>query len=152
MRAIGPLLSDDERSTFIAHARALRGVRFRHQGRTDFALDCAGLPGLALQRTGRAFVDLAAYSRNPHMDGLRSMIEENLGPPVAEGPGADRFAQAGDVVLTNQDGGPDRHIAIVVDHPFFGLGLLHTCARFKKVIEHGLDPEWRARIVAVFRP
>lgn len=140
-----PKLTDDERLAFVANARALLGVPFKPRGRSARSLDCAGLPALALAQLGHVIDDLRVYGRNPHMDGLQAMVEANLGPPV-EGP-----PQFGDVLLMAWDDAPPRHIAIVTDHPF-GLGIIHTCSAFQRVIEHALDDTWRARIRLVYRP
>jgi cell wall-associated NlpC family hydrolase len=138
-------LSDTERAEFIARCRELLGVRFRHQGRTERGLDCAGLPALAFARIGRAIADLPAYGRDPFRDGLQQAIEANLGAPVDDEP------RPGDVLLIHWGDGPPRHIAVCVDHPH-GLGIIHTCSSFRRVIEHALDATWRSRICGVYRP
>jgi hypothetical protein len=147
-----PKLTDDERLAFVANARALLGTPFKHRGRSVRSLDCAGLPALALARMGHVIADLRVYGRNPHRDGLRAMVEANLGPPVDDDP------RPGDVLLMGWDGNPERHIAIVTDHPF-GLGIIHTCSAFQRVIEHNLDDTaaqggetWRDRITGIWRP
>lgn len=137
-------LSEDERAEFVARCRELVGVRFKHMGRTERGLDCAGLPALAFARVGRTIEDLRSYGRDPWRDGLQSMIEANLGPPVDDEP------RPGDVLLIHWGDGPPRHIAVVCDHPN-GLGIIHTCSNFRAVIEHRLDDVWRSRIVAVYR-
>jgi cell wall-associated NlpC family hydrolase len=147
-----PKLSDDERIAFVAAARTLLGTPFRHQARGPSKVDCAGLAACALADVGRKIEDLAVYGRNPHRDGLQAMVRANLGPPVADAP------RPGDIVLMGWDGSAPRHIAIVTDHPH-GLGIIHTCSAFRKVVEHSLDSTaaqsgetWRDRIVEVYRP
>lgn len=147
-----PKLSDSERLAFVAAARALLGTPFKHHGRSVRSVDCAGLPALALAQLGHVIADLTVYGRNPHRDGLQGMVEANLGPPVDDEP------RVGDVVLMAWDTAEPRHIAIVTDHPN-GLGIIHTCSAFRKVIEHSLDDNaaiggetWRERIRLVYRP
>jgi hypothetical protein len=42
------------------------------------------------------------------------------------------------------------HLAIFGSHPLHGLSLIHGYAKVRKVVEHGFDATWRARLVAVY--
>ncbi len=147
MRAIGWPLTDAERDAFIAAARGCANrVRFRHQGRVPATgLDCSGLVVWALQQIPRPVADVRAYGRDPHRDGLKAALIDNLGPAVAGEP------QAGDVILMSFAGEP-RHVGIIADHPGVGLMLVHSYAMKRKVTEHTFDAEWRGYMTDVFRP
>jgi hypothetical protein len=64
--------------------------------------------------------------------------------------------QPGDVALLKFRGATSEgHVALIVDHPTRGFGLLHALNGSDgkgRVIEHGMDDAWRAKIVSVFRP
>jgi cell wall-associated NlpC family hydrolase len=146
MRAIGPSLNDAERLALIAAARSYLGVRFRHQGRSERGVDCAGLIVVCLLATGRVPADVEAYGREPLNQGLRGMCVENFGEPIPKG-----GMQPGDVALMRFRGEPS-HVGLVTDYPYDGLALIHAFAQVKKVVEHRLDSEWLGNIVEVFRP
>ena len=146
MRAIGPPLSDAERLALIAAARGYLGVRFRHQGRSERGVDCAGMVVVSLWAVGRGLADAEAYGREPLNQGLREMLVENFGEPVPK----DEM-RPGDVALMRFRGEPS-HVGIVTEYPHGGLALIHAFAQVKKVVEHRLDTEWLDNIVEVFRP
>jgi hypothetical protein len=148
MRAIGPLLTDDERQAFIAEARTYvaEAVRFRHQGRSRHGVDCAGLLLASMAAIGRPIADLEAYGREPLGGGLRAMLVANLGEAI---PKAEM--QPGDVALMRFRGEPS-HVGLLGDYLYGGLSLIHTFAQIRKVVEHRLDSEWNDYILEVFRP
>jgi cell wall-associated NlpC family hydrolase len=146
MRAVGPPFAPAETAAFIVAARGRLQVPFKHQGRSQRGLDCAGLVSVALQATGRPVRDLAAYSREPLRQGLRKALIVNLGPPVPK-----EDMRAGDVALLRFRGEPS-HVGIITDYPHGGFALLHAFAQMKKVVEHRIDDEWFGNIVEVFRP
>jgi hypothetical protein len=95
---------------------------------------------------GRQTVDLDAYGREPHKDGLRGALNDNLGVPVPlEG------LRPADVVLMRFDGEP-RHVGIIGDYPGGLLSLIHIHSTLKFASEHRLDDAWRNKIVSVWRP
>lgn len=163
MRAIGEPLTALERAAFQRCVRSFVNVPFGHQGRKPWKLDCAGLLLLAMQGwarsvpftadsvgalvrawDGRPTLDLDAYGRTPHLDGLQRVVEGNLGPPVAD-------MRAGDVVLMRFNGDP-QHVGLVTDHPEGGLRLIHTDSSMRRVTEHRLDDTWFDFIYSVHRP
>ena len=146
MRAIGPPLSDTERLALIAAARGYLDVRFRHQGRSERGVDCAGLVAVCLLAIGREAADVEAYGREPLNQGLRAMCVENFGEPVPK----DEM-RPGDVALMRFRGEPS-HVGIVTDYPYGGLALIHAFAQVKKVVDQLIDDEWLGNIVEVFRP
>lgn len=143
-------------SKLVTSARKCLGVPFKHRGRTLTGLDCAGLGHWAYQDNGVTLPDMERYGRTPHRDGLAMMMVKALGEPIWQGrPGivVDRSVmQPGDVVLMRFVQEP-HHVAIVTDSPTHGLGLIHcySSAVIDRVVEHGLDAMWQARILAVFR-
>lgn len=148
MRAIGPLLTLDERAAYIAAARSCLGVPFRHQGRSRTGMDCAGLAGFCMVAIGRPYMNIPVYSREPLEVGptLHDALVENLGDPLPR----DQM-QVGDIVSMRFKGEPS-HVAIVVDHADYPFGLVHAYGRKRKVVEHGMDDVWFNRIVEVYRP
>jgi hypothetical protein len=57
----------------------------------------------------------------------------------------------GDVVVSAFVREP-HHLAIVGDHPLYGLSLIHSDgSAAKKVVEHGLSEQHLNQIVAIFR-
>lgn len=147
MRAIGPLLTAEESAALDKACRSLVGrVRFRHKGRkAEIGLDCAGLLFWGMAQIGRPTVDLPAYGREPHKDGLRENLIRNLGPALKPAQ-----VQAGDIVLMRFHGEP-RHVGLVTQLQDGRLGLLHVHAENKVVSEHGLS-EYHGDVVAVWRP
>lgn len=147
MRAIGPDLTAEESAALEKACRSLKDrVRFRHKGRkAHIGLDCAGLLFWGMEQIGRPTVDLPAYGRDPHKDGLRENLIRNLGPALPR-----EQVKAGDVVLMRFHGEP-RHVGLVTQLEDGRLGLLHVHAENKVVSEHGLAG-YHADLVAVFRP
>lgn len=147
MRELGPPLTDDERTAFIAAARRLRDAktRFRHQGRSELGVDCAGLLVYGMTAAGRTLKDADGYGRLPYKDRLEGLLRENFGEPL-EGELAE-----GDIILLKMIGDPS-HVGIVTRHPNGGYAILHSYAQQKRVVEHRMDDEWLNYIYLVFRP
>jgi cell wall-associated NlpC family hydrolase len=154
MRLLGEPLTDTERALVIVEARALLGVAWKHKGRTERGLDCLGLIWLALVRALAVSRQAALikprndYGRTPFNGHLRAGLIEWLGPPIKTAP------KPGDII-TMVWTGDEHHVAIVVPHPFHGLGLIHadnTAAGGPRVVEHGWDYLWDRRFVEAFRP
>lgn len=153
MRAIGKKLTQKERAALIAFARSMIGTKFRHMGRSLRSVDCAGLILLALQSLGRQTVDIAAYGRTPHKDGLREAVRANLGKPVTD------EIRPGDVLLMEMNPDPSpgaiakpSHVALVAWHEKDGLILIHTDSTIGEVTEHGFRDPWPQRVIEVYRP
>lgn len=133
-----------ESAQFIASARSMLGMPFRHRGRSLRGVDCIGLVVLALQSVGRAITDRDDYSRNPANDGLRAALVAHFGPPVDD-------LRAGDVLLLCWGKDEENHVGIVFAHPCGGFAIVHALAQARRVIEHGFDAD-DPRIAGVFRP
>jgi cell wall-associated NlpC family hydrolase len=129
-------------SPLILAARRYLGVRFVHRGRSATKLDCVGLVWRAYADCGVALPCPTDYGRDPEALRFRIAVEDALGPRVPS-------LAIGDVVTLRTKRHP-HHLAIVTDHPE-GLGLIHASGEHGRVVEHRLDPTYRARIVTVHR-
>ncbi|MCO1337107.1 hypothetical protein MO867_22545, partial [Microbulbifer sp. OS29] len=85
-----------QRLDTLAHARGLvaKRVRWRHRGRTEWAVDCVGLIVLSLRAAGLVIEDEKHYGREPWKDGLRQKMQRRFGNPIAE-----HLWQPGDIAL-----------------------------------------------------
>lgn len=133
----------------VAAARDYIGVPFVHQGRSRLGLDCLGLLVRVAQdcdlRLDGAPVwqrDEGGYGHYPDADHLRAQLEAVL-------QSAEALAE-GCVVLMQHDG-TARHLGVVGEYAGDELSLIHAYAPAKSVVEHRLDEQWRARIVAQWR-
>jgi len=149
MRVLGPALTDEERTRFLAAARSLRDARtrFKHQGRSSRGVDCAGLLVYGMAAAGRTLKDADGYGRTPYKARLEGLLEENFGAPLDA---AEPMAE-GDIVLLKMVGDPS-HVGIVTDHPSGGYAILHSYAQQRMVVEHRMDDEWIGYIYMRFRP
>ena len=125
----------------IDHVRTWLDVPYLHQGRSREGVDCLGLIQMPPRELG-LMLDVPIfndYARTP--DGLmlptcrKYLIEAEM--------------QIGGVVVFDMGAGP-QHMAYLGDYRHGGLSLIHALNRNKKVVEHRLDPTWRARVVASF--
>lgn len=139
-------------NNIVAQARTWLGTPFHHQARLKGkGCDCLGLivgvvDELGLEdRNGMrlAAYDEVTYSKEP--DGaylihkLTGLLEE---VPIAE-------ARAGDLALFKVRENP-QHLAILSDYEG-ALGMIHSFAPSRRVVEHRLDDEWKSKIIKVFR-
>lgn len=151
MRAIGPPLTDDERNAWIAAARSMIGVKWRHQGRDPVrGVDCAGLLLCAMWQVPRDAVDVpdTAYGREPYRGTLEKVMQANFGDPIPK----DQM-RVGDAVVMKFNNGQPSHVGILGDYLYGGFSLIHAYARGdKRVVEHRLDAEWAGYIAEVYRP
>lgn len=126
------------RQQVIDAARAYLGVRFHHQGRCRAGLDCAGLLVCVARDLGISTAcDWSNYPRIPDGAAMQRTLD-NCGARRVEA------FRPGDFVLMRFNGQP-QHIAIVTDR-----GIIHSYLAARRVVEHGLDGIWRARIVAAY--
>lgn len=134
----------------IRAARRYLGVRFRHRGRKENALDCAGLVWIAYRDCGVLLPDFRLYGKEPHRDGLATHARAALGDECATAPVRRQQLLVGDVVVMRFDHEP-HHLAIVSDYVLGGLALIHADGEQGRVVEHGLADDHVARITHVFR-
>ncbi len=118
---------------FVNHARTYLGTKFRHQGRTKFGLDCAGLIVKTCKDLGIDLIDTADYGRQP-TGALVDYIKMNCNQ-IDE----PRF---GCLALMKFEKEP-QHMGIITD-----VGFLHTYSLIERVTEHRLDDKWRSRIIS----
>jgi len=124
------------RQDIIDTARKYLGVRYKHQGRTVYGLDCLGLLVRVAHDLGLSKDDNTDYGPVP--DGRRLMAEMDARlERVAKG-------KPGDVLLMRFDKNP-QHLAIMTDK-----GIIHSFAQARAVVEHGLNSEWSDRIVRTY--
>lgn len=131
-------------SRLVAAARRYLGVPFRHRGRSATKLDCVGLVWRAYRDCGVVLDHPTDYGTEPQAPRFRAAIVAALGPAVAGPP------QIGDVVCLRTLKHP-HHVAIVVDHPDYPLGLLHASGEHGFVVEQGLDRARLRRITSIHR-
>lgn len=137
----------------VSAARALRGVRFHHQGRSmQTGVDCLGLLVLVAEKCALRMDgvplharDRTDYGHNPDVMTLRAALDAALMQVDVE------TMQAGDVGLFLVDKRP-QHLAIITDYPMEDeFGMIHAYAPQRKVIEHRLDAQWKDRLVGLYR-
>ena len=131
----------------VASARAAIGTPFRHQGReAGRGLDCAGLLVHVAREIGADPRDRGGYARMPTGGQIEEALQDHVDAgvlvrvPLAE-------MQEGDLILMRFDSErASRHLGICA-----GATMVHSWAQVGKVCEHGITPEWRARIARVYR-
>jgi cell wall-associated NlpC family hydrolase len=150
MSRILPRLSGAHRTAFIAAARSLLGVRYRHQGRTARGVDCVGLCIYGLAQIGIQCEDMFGYDTRPDGVTLQANVEKHLGPPT------DNW-KPGDIVLFrwHEKNGTvySNHVGIlsgVTPYSPKRWTLLHSYGPEKRVTEHTLAAPWDRRVVAVY--
>ena len=136
----------------VAQARTWLGTPFHHQARLKGkGCDCLGLiVGVVdeLELKDKNGVRLAAYdevtySREP--DG--AYLTQKLTGLLAEIPFDE--ARAGDLALFKVRENP-QHLAILSNYEGT-LGMIHSFAPSRRVVEHRLDDDWKLRLLKVFR-
>jgi cell wall-associated NlpC family hydrolase len=132
----------------VAHARQMLDVRWRHQGRKAWAVDCLGLVELCLITAGwpGSAQTPARYGREPWDDQLRRGLQAHFGDPVTE------EWKPGDVPLFRWGKGEPSHVGILCDYRYGGVSIIHASALAKKVIETSLSGRLRECVIEVYRP
>lgn len=128
------------RQKIVDEARKWIGVPFRHHGRNQQGIDCAGLLYVVYSAiVNYELNDFKKYPSVPNTGFTFRTIREY----------ADRIlpseAQSGDVVLLNF-AGASTHFGILTD-----LGVIHADATLKRVVEHSISVVGQGRAVAFFR-
>lgn len=135
---------------FIFKARSMLGVKWRHQGRKPWAVDCAGLVLLCLWYAGVDAKDVFGYGREPWKSNLEKHLENHFGKPIVLSE-----AKEGDIVLMKwrESPGPS-HVAIICNSlNSNGLSLIHAYSGgCGAVCEQDLDNNYAEKIVGVYRP
>lgn len=121
------------RTQIVEQARTYLGVKYRHQGRSRLAVDCAGLALCVAADLGIPCSPVDGYSRRPDgtlVDALKEQTEPLTGAP-----------QAGDIAVFQWNGEP-MHVAILTAPD----RIIHAFAINREVVEHRLDDRWLRRI------
>jgi cell wall-associated NlpC family hydrolase len=137
-----------ERSTIVATARSLIGTPFRHQGRDERGLDCAGLLIVVAWRCGiwPAGRDVNGYGRIPDGRTLRALCDESMTPIERDA------LTPGDAILVCWRDGLPQHLGIAGDYRHGGLSMIHAEERRRaSVIETRLMFDIHMRYVAAYR-
>lgn len=143
------------RADYVAACRALLGVRWLHQGRSEMGVDCVGLLVVPAIRVGLMSGDVATpdYLRGPKGDRLDVLLHEH-GRRLADW----QEARPGDVLAIKYSEQP-QHVCVVTRpwNPEWGFHIIHAFGSTEgggSVIEHRLDRSWldshRAKIHAAF--
>lgn len=127
----------------ILEARNWLGVKWRHQGRTRFGIDCAGLVLNVGKTLGylHPSLDVQGYVRHSVSSEFFDKFQQNL-IRVYE-------PEIGDVVVLRESIFPC-HCGILSnmnDH----RSLIHACLKAGKVVEEYWSDELSTKLVAVFR-
>lgn len=142
----------NQANDIVAQARSWIGTPFHHQARLKkIGCDCLGLiVGVVdeLELKDKNGVKLAAYdevtySKEPDGEYLIQKLVDVLAEIAPE------EMRPGDLALFKVRENP-QHLAILTDYEG-GLGMIHSFAPARRVVEHRLDDDWRARLVKVFR-
>ncbi len=144
----------------VDEARTWLGTAFHHQGRVKKTVhmnggcDCLGLIVGVCEAldivsplcAGKALAsfDKQNYSRRPDGEKLKQVLCDVLPLRAIEA------VRPSDIVLFKIRDLP-QHVGIVSDYDEVGQhGIIHAYAPAGKVVEHRLDEQWRAQIVACF--
>jgi len=132
---------------FIAAARSMLGVKFKHQGRHETAgVDCAGLAVCASKKCGFNPVDKTNYTRSPgYSDLVPILLQSGKLVPFGE-------EKRGDIWVFKIRGEP-QHIAIQTEDESDNnrARMIHSYAVMRMVVEHDIDDFWRSSRHAVVR-
>lgn len=127
------------RDKIVAAARGWLGTPFHHQGRLKgVGVDCAGVIVEVARELNIGDVDMQGYGHRPDSRELERLCHEHMTRvPVDQ-------AKPGDVLLILIDKAP-QHLAFRTD-----VGMLHSYAPARRVVEHRIDDGWASQIVAAF--
>lgn len=137
------LISDADRALgarIVAAARAYVGAPWRHQGRTRDGIDCVGMLIAVARDIGVDEPDVEGYRRNPDGPQLTAVLKARLHeiPRDQRMPGAI-------LELRDRAAAFPIHVGVVSD-----IGVIHACAKARRVIEHRIDREFERRIVRCY--
>lgn len=132
------------RDQIVEEAKKYLGVKWQHQGRTTYGIDCAGLIILVGHKLNLLSYDTKEYGRRPN--GF-SFLEEFRGQ-MSEKKVNER--QNGDVLLFTEVQYPC-HVGIYYKDKCETEMLIHSAAYRKKTVEDYLIPSgWLKKAVACF--
>jgi cell wall-associated NlpC family hydrolase len=135
-----------ERRAMVDHARSIiKQARWRHCGRTPWAVDCIGVLILAYRHAGGVIEDREGYSREPWRNSLSEEMRSRFGEPIT----LDE-AQPGDIALFQWPGKDPSHLALLGDYVHGGLSMIHAHS-LHGVTEHAIDGPWARLLAEVYR-
>jgi cell wall-associated NlpC family hydrolase len=131
------------RADIVQCARSQLGVRWHHQQRLKGeACDCVGLVAIVASELFGMSPEIPAYGTTPHDHMLERICDRYLKRNFGS-------IRSGDVLIMAWATEP-HHMGIASDLPSGELGIIHSYAQVKKVVEHRFDEQWRARLRAVY--
>lgn len=131
--------------SIVETARSYEGTRWQHQGRIKgVGIDCIGLVVETLRELGLTGENPSNYGRTPDGVAMRQRLNQHLTPV----PFSNR--QEGDIILFRFTEAP-QHVAFLTTMADGREGIIHAFAGARKVVEHGFDDVWKARVVQCFR-
>jgi len=137
------------RKLCVERARSLIGAKWRHQGRTEWAVDCIGLMIKAVEAGGITMKDRTDYGREPWKSGLETELFNHFGNMFPF-----ELAEPGDVALIGWPEQPaPAHVGIIADSANTGLSVIHSFSKgTRKVCEQDIDDEMKNMIIGVYKP
>ena len=126
-----------------AEGRRWIGVPWRHQGRSEHGIDCAGLVVMVGRCLGLTDYDNTCYGRRP--DSLKFVEHFLRGGAVQKSVGD---ALPGDILIFRQNIYPC-HCGLLTERAGVPM-LLHAYAPRRKVVEEFFDDTWASRQIACF--
>jgi cell wall-associated NlpC family hydrolase len=132
-----------DREKIIETARGFLNTPFKHQGRNEAGIDCAGLIINVGQALGYIHEDYRYenYGRIPHKGKLEQNVDANLEKIELSD------IQPGDIFLMTFNRYP-QHLALVTS--LSPLQIIHSYSGAGAVVEHICDGEWKDRVVAAY--
>lgn len=140
-----PLWTEQEVKQIIKLSRGYLNVPWRHQGRSKISgVDCVGIFSCVADELGRPIEIPSNYTHDPDPKILMQHMEKYFDKVLKS------EMHVGDFVLMRFPDGrrrmPNRHVGLLTN-----IGLLHSGAEARKVVEHTLNDEWYDRIEHVYR-
>jgi len=130
---------------FLEDAKSFEGVRYHHQGRSEFGLDCIGLAVAALSRQGIAYDSRSDYAPTPHGQSLVKGIEASGMLDRIDHRTED--LEPGDILVFTMKDDP-QHVGIALEDPRY---MIHAAAITKFVRIVPLTALWLTKLTHVYR-
>jgi NlpC/P60 family putative phage cell wall peptidase len=132
------------RAQVVECARSWLSTKWQHQASLKgVACDCAGLVAGVAREVFAMQTELPTYGHTPFRRTMEAVCRKYLTQIPAQD------AAPGDIVLIAWD--RDAHHMAIVSDLNGALGIIHSYAQARKVVENRIDEKWRERIVAAFR-
>lgn len=133
------------RDRIVEIARTWVGVPYRHQGRTRQYVDCIGFIIGVGAEMGVTVVAPHNYSDSPSGDMMMARSREQFDEVLDR-----RTPIPGDIMgLWGWNRHEPQHFAIAAEYGGRPT-MIHAFSKRGQVVEHGIDPFWEKRLVALF--